>query len=200
MSLTVINRVAELRNALYKTSEYRHRQDVMHDKAIRGVETMLFFTRREAPKGSVEPSWATPRGTINHGRPSIRQHGITLDASMVQGVERTTNGAAFMITSNAPHAFWQIYGTPPHPISGRPLLAFWWGSPLRWSPYRGGKPGAYHFPSVSHPGTPPNNFPLRAAIQNRPTMLQLTRQAVREIAQPLYSFFQGRGIRRIVGG
>lgn len=191
MATTIINRTAELRNALFASNSMSNRQDIAMGVARRGGERMLFFTRREAPVGEYEPSYETARGIINHGRPSIRQHGITLDAGWIQESYRITNGATWVLNSHAPHAPWVLRGTEEHPISAvrGEALSFWHfktGAPM----VRG---------TVDHPGTRADNFILRAAIQNRGPMTGMLRSGARQAITPLITFFEGRSVPLIEG-
>ncbi|OGC94082.1 MAG: hypothetical protein A2W25_11915 [candidate division Zixibacteria bacterium RBG_16_53_22] len=198
MTLHVINRIPDLSAVMYAMQTNQRHQSIMHAQATRGMERMLFLTRQLAPVGKYEPPWQTSQGVINHGRPSIRQHSMTLDTGWTQQVERVTHGAAFTLFNQAPHAPYVIYGTPAHPITGKPVLAFHWSNYSatgegNWGPYQGDPPGPYSFPRVNHPGARPNTFVQQAAAQNRPRMVELLGEGAKEVRQPLINFFMGRG-------
>lgn len=199
--LRVIDRHQALIDTLYGVNANRHRQEAMRPAAIRGQEVMLYRMRELAPKGQYEPSWPTPQGSVNHGRPSIRQHGMTLDSGWTQEMETTTHGASFTIYNRAPHAQWVIQGTPRHTMVSR-LFAWWWGSPLQsqhpsgvgWHPLRGDPPGPYHATQIDHPGAAANLFVQRSAMQNRPIMTELLRESQRRLIEPIRAFFEGRSV------
>jgi len=92
--------------------------------------------------------------TMNHRQ---RRPG-TLRDSIVKRVVRDVDGdPAVLVGSEDPVALWVHEGTVPHTIAARnaPRLVFYW-------PRGPQGPGTYSFLRVSHPGTQPNRFLLRA--------------------------------------
>jgi hypothetical protein len=119
---------------------------------------------------------------------------MTLEMGWKQRIENFGPGMAFIIENFAPHIMHVIYGTQPHPIQGRPNLAFYWGDysssgQAGWGPYQGDEPGPFVFSWVNHKGARANPFVTRATVRGRPRMRELTREGATIAMRPLNSFF-----------
>jgi hypothetical protein len=81
----------------------------------------------------------------------------TLRDSIVKRIVQSGTGVTALVGSDDPVSLWVHEGTVPHTITARnkPMLVFYWPN---------GPDGArvYRMRSVSHPGSPPNRFLIRA--------------------------------------
>ena len=82
--------------------------------------------------------------------PVAKEHGGRLRDSIRHVQVDTPGGVTLTFTANVPYAKWVLDGTSPHEIRPKTKQALFW-------------PGAAHpVAVVNHPGTKPNDFPLRA--------------------------------------
>lgn len=195
--MKVENRIPELIQVLNRINSAQHRREATREPARRMMESSSILLRRFAPHGQVEPGWSTPHGSTEHSRPSMRQHGTTLEMGWRNRMENfgAPGGTGFVIENVAPHVLHVIYGTRRHFIPASPRLAFWWGDysssgDAGWGPYQGDPQGPFVFDvGVNHPGARPNNFVERAVNASRPRMRALTRDAASVAMRPLNQFF-----------
>lgn len=64
--------------------------------------------------------------------------GVSIAESWLVQLYQTTYGISVNVVSDARHLDYVRFGTPSHMIPARrsPVLSFWWGAPLRWTPLR----------------------------------------------------------------
>lgn len=192
MTLKVENRIPEMIGVLTRVNSPQNRRDAMREPARKGFEHVMHSLKAWAPVGKVEPGWATPHGVVNHGRPSLRQHGTTLEHGWKRRIENFGPGIAFIIENWAPHIMHVIYGTSPHEIPGP--VAFFWSDysstgDAGWGPYQGDLPGPFYFSRVMHPGARGNMFVTPAVRASQPRLRGLTREGAAIAMRPLNQFF-----------
>jgi hypothetical protein len=101
---------------------------------------------------------AAPKGRAREG-----ESHKTLEKSIFAIRHTTTTEGTLEVTSDVPQAKFVLYGTRPHQIVGRPLLAFNWNSGTSgWLAATGGENVNVVVRSVQHPGTKPNPFNAKA--------------------------------------
>lgn len=187
MSLTVKNRLAQLKNAVEKIADEKHRQGLMERAGTQAGHKVLGLLRIAAPKGKTEPSFTAPSGrTISHGRPSERLGHGTLDSQWgAPTVETIDNGARVIVTSSAPHMQLLLEGAPHHPIprTGEANLIFWIIEGNRRFVGR-------RLPN-GHPGFPPATFVDEAINKRggRRIILENFSLFTREVLSPIRTFF-----------
>ena len=186
MTLTVVNRIADLQDAYRAVADKSRAETAMAQAAQTPALKLWNQLRNTGPQGSNEPSY----GNVAHGRPSLRIWGRTLDSGWLPPlVERAAGGASATIVSTAPQIMLLLHGSPPHSIPGP--NSFWWGSPLKWSPKDGRAPGPRYFSEIKdHPGFKPFTFVLQAINLMRSEFIAAHRRGVREITRPLREFFR----------
>lgn len=197
MSLKVENRIPEMIGVLTRVNSPQNRREALRGPARTGLEYVSRILRRNAPEGQDEPSFAGARGIVDHGRPSIRQHGETLEMGWRNPrIENFGPGLSFVIENWAPHVLHVIYGTRGHFIFAptHETLTFYWddySSDMEggWGPYQGGYPGKYSFTRVNHPGARKNDFVQISTREARPRMIELTKEGAAIAMRPLNQFF-----------
>lgn len=185
MAFTVTrNRISELRDALKLLQDSRHRQESLKPKAETAVNVFHVEMMIRAPIGRVEPNYSIRRRegggllTISHGRPSLRQHGVTLRQGWVQpDIQPTNKGVSFAIRSIAPQIAILLAGAKVHGIG---FSSFWWISQRSRAIYD----------RINHPGFPRNPFVDEAVKAKRPFMLAKFREGMAVVMAPLRMFFK----------
>lgn len=169
------NRIGTLRQIIDALDSQPAKQTRATKFARLMASEMLAKLRQEAPVGTVEPDYTYTRGgqtfTVSHGRPSLRQHGVTLESSWANPeISSIKDGANFSISSKAPHMEFLIgegvnRGSRQIPSSGGPVSFFW---------LREVKPMIRDH--INHPGFPKSTFPerARALFDEEPYLRQMT--------------------------
>lgn len=190
MSYKVIkNRIPELISELegFKASQ------ALKFSAAEASQILLAEMRNRTPVGRVEPNYTIKKSygslTISHGRPSLRQHGMTLGSGWVDPQVETNakRGISFKLISVAPHMQLLLEGAPPHsiPRAGHSIQSFWWyGAPYTFK--------ASIYSRTFHPGFEGKTFVDDSVERIRPIILMKLREGT-ELAIAGFRKFFGKG-------
>lgn len=192
----VVNKVDELIETLSESFDRDAIESTLEETARLEAARFQNILRQVAPKGQVEPVINYRGFTRSESRPSLRQHGVTLEDGWRQPeIIKTPKGVHFRLVNIAPHLPILLRGAKPHPIplsiiSGNTLL-FHWGSPLRWAAKDGRGPGPRVFLGVNHPGFKAVNFIENALSrkEGRETIKSSFDRTFKKLLNPLETIF-----------
>lgn len=153
----VVNRVDELVKTLEESFERETIEATLEESARIEASRFLDILKRSAPEGQEEPAVDIYGLSRPASRPSVRQHGITLEKGwLAPRIIRTKKGVHFKISNVAPHLSIILRGAKAHRIFPTgihdPGLLFHWGSPLRWPEKDRFPAGPRLYKRVEHPG------------------------------------------------
>lgn len=188
-SAVISNRIEDLVAVLSKIGSTPEQQKIATEEAETLGQRMLSLLMDNAPVGRVEPNYTVGAGglsgTISHGRPSIRLHGMTLGSGWQQPeIKPIDAGATFSIGSIAPHMKILLAGSPKHSYSGNPFLSFWHFKATGSDFSDRAKVRA----NINHPGFPRTDFvELSHTKLQTPARTSLSRM-INNITKPLRDF------------
>lgn len=187
----VQNRVDELVKAIEEVTDEDNINEKLEEAARQASRIFFPVLKNSAPVGTDD--------NMGRGRPSKRQHGITLEEGWeTPEIIRTPKGIWMRFNNRAPHMRILQDGAIGHNIPGRVLpypLTFWWGSPLKWSAQDGQGNGPRAYWQVSHPGFKKFNFVRNAwrRLEGKAATQERFKKSVKEMFGPLRDFFGVNG-------
>jgi len=184
----VTNRIPQLKRALTLVDTPAYRANRIRPFAERFGERILTLLKQQAPVGQVEPDYDYYDRRLNairiasHGRPSIRQHGMTLASGWSDPqVDGTPEGVTVTINSAAPHMRILLDGSPGHTIPFSGSVSFWW--------YKMGR--EWLSSEIHHPGFKALTFVRDTIDKTQDDGRQVVQEGSKMCLTPLRGFFGG---------
>jgi hypothetical protein len=171
----VQNRVDELIKVIEEVTSEDNIDSRLEEAARESARIFFPVLKASAPVGEDDE--------LGRGRPSVRQHGTTLDdAWELPEIVRTPKGVWMRFKNNAPHMRILTDGAIGHTIPGSNLpypLRFWWKGQTR------------HFWEVHHPGFRKFNFVRNAwrRLEGKASAQERFKKSVKGMFGPLHNFF-----------
>lgn len=192
MAPSVKNRFTELRARIAKNTNREELRKEARGKLQEWSIRFLARVRANAPDGS---KWNDPDEVFDKRqkfpmeispRPSLRQHGMTLDSAWqdplidFRGSTGNTIRGSVTIENVSPQIRWLMEGTVPHnigkiPVSpDTPRLYFWHFLSAETDDEDESVNGVERYPhGISHPGTMPSTFMQKTHRQMRPEIRKI---------------------------
>lgn len=184
--MDTFNRIPTLKSLLEDI--YAKRSDAMAEAAEKLAPRFLRRLIIATPESQVEPTYNTSRGTVSHGRPGIRLHGISARQGWdTPSVRKSSDGASVVFTNKAPQLEFLLQGTRPHQEE---FVSFWWGAPLRWNPVPSPGPGSRYYAHIAHPGAIATNIPdIALKAGGLQDIIRARRESIQNLVKPFREFF-----------
>lgn len=162
MSYTVVkDRFPELRRAFSQFRSKSQQKTILRKFATFAGKRLSTMFLNVTPDGAkwIEPTYESPAGaSIVHGRPSIRQHGMTLAKSWGDTeISDTYDGVSFLLGTHTAQMGILLTGAGEHPIPRSGQITFWHHKSGREMFFG----GIGEFGFVNHPG-----FERLTALEN----------------------------------